>query len=220
MLLNKYIDHTILKPEATAQDVIKICQEAKEYDFATVCVNPSRVAQAKELLKGSNVGITTVIGFPLGASTSEVKACETKNALQQGASEIDMVLNIGAMKDRNYADVLNDLKIVRQAAQNHVLKVILETCLLTDEEIVKACQLCVEAQVDFVKTSTGFSTAGANVHVVELMKQTVGDVCQVKASGGVRTYQDALEMIKAGATRLGTSGGVAIVNGQEHQEKY
>ncbi|AVP49035.1 deoxyribose-phosphate aldolase [Williamsoniiplasma luminosum] len=220
MLLNKYIDHTVLKADATALDVEKICKEAIAHDFATVCVNPCRIAQAKTLLKGSNVGITTVIGFPLGASTSETKACETTDALKNGATEIDMVLNVGAMKDQNYELVLNDIKAVRQASTGHVLKVILETCLLSDAEIIKACQLSVEAGADFVKTSTGFSTDGANIHVVSLMKKTVGDAAKVKASGGVRTYQDAIEMIKAGADRLGTSGGVAIVNGQENTEKY
>ncbi|EOA07099.1 Deoxyribose-phosphate aldolase [Mycoplasma yeatsii 13926] len=218
--LNKYIDHTILKPEATKQDIINLCNQAKEYDFATVCVNTCWTSFCKELLKDTNVGITNVVGFPLGACLTEVKAFEVKKAIENGADEIDMVLNVGALKDKNYDLVLNDMKEVKKAAGDHVVKVILENCLLTREEIIKACELAVEAGLEFVKTSTGFNKSGATVEDVKLMSEVVKDKAQVKAAGGVRTYEDAIAMINAGATRLGTSGGVNIVNGKENNSSY
>ncbi|HFI0746013.1 TPA: deoxyribose-phosphate aldolase [Streptococcus suis] len=213
MKLNKYIDHTILKPESTEQQVAKIIEEAKEYDFASVCVNPTWVAYAAKRLAGTEVKVCTVIGFPLGANTPAVKAFETKDAIANGADEIDMVINIGALKSQNYDLVLEDIQAVVEASGDKLVKVIIETCLLTDEEKVKACQLSQEAGADFVKTSTGFSTGGATVVDVTLMRQTVGPDIGVKASGGARTYEDALAFIEAGATRIGASSGVAIMNG-------
>ncbi|AHI52862.1 deoxyribose-phosphate aldolase [Spiroplasma culicicola] len=218
--LNKYIDHTLLKPTATVKEIEILCNEAKEYDFATVCVNPCQIELAAKLLKNTNVGITTVIGFPLGANTSEVKAFETMDAIKKGATEIDMVVNIGAIKDQNWDLVLNDMKAVKKAAPNNTVKVIMENCLLEKEEIVKACQLAVEAGLEFVKTSTGFSTGGATFEDVKLMADTVKDKAQVKAAGGVRTFEDAQKMIENGATRLGTSGGVSIVKGQDNTSNY
>ncbi|WP_170243334.1 deoxyribose-phosphate aldolase [Streptococcus suis] len=213
MKLNKYIDHTILKPESTEQQVAKIIEEAKEYDFASVCVNPTWVAYAAKRLAGTEVKVCTVIGFPLGANTPAVKAFETKDAIANGADEIDMVINIGALKSQNYDLVLEDIQAVVEASGDKLVKVIIETCLLTDEEKVKACQLSQEAGADFVKTSTGFSTGGATVVDVTLMRQTVGPDMGVKASGGARIYEDALAFIEAGATRIGASSGVAIMNG-------
>jgi deoxyribose-phosphate aldolase len=220
MNLNEYIDHTVLKPETTAAMVKKICDEAKQFNFATVCINPARIAEAKKLLAGSNVGITTVIGFPLGANTTEVKVFETSDAIKKGADEIDMVINIGAVKDGNWDLVQAEMQAIKQAAGIHCVKVILENCLLTEGEIVKACEVAVAAGLDFVKTSTGFSTGGATFADVALMKKTVGDRAKVKAAGGVRTYDDAMKMIEAGAERLGTSGGVAIVQGKQNNESY
>jgi deoxyribose-phosphate aldolase len=220
MNLNEYIDHTVLKPETTAAMVKKICDEAKQFNFATVCINPARIAEAKKLLAGSNVGITTVIGFPLGANTTEVKVFETSDAIKKGADEIDMVINIGAVKDGNWDLVQAEMQAIKQTAGTHCVKVILENCLLTEGEIVKACEVAVAAGLDFVKTSTGFSTGGATFADVALMKKTVGDRAKVKAAGGVRTYDDAMKMIEAGAERLGTSGGVAIVQGKQNNESY
>ncbi|HFR3770232.1 TPA: deoxyribose-phosphate aldolase, partial [Streptococcus suis] len=193
--------------------VAKIIEEAKEYDFASVCVNPTWVAYAAKRLAGTEVKVCTVIGFPLGANTPAVKAFETKDAIANGADEIDMVINIGALKSQNYDLVLEDIQAVVEASGDKLVKVIIETCLLTDEEKVKACQLSQEAGADFVKTSTGFSTGGATVVDVTLMRQTVGPDMGVKASGGARTYEDALAFIEAGATRIGASSGVAIMNG-------
>ncbi|HFR4576819.1 TPA: deoxyribose-phosphate aldolase, partial [Streptococcus suis] len=201
------------KPESTEQQVAKIIEEAKEYDFASVCVNPTWVAYAAKRLAGTEVKVCTVIGFPLGANTPAVKAFETKDAIANGADEIDMVINIGALKSQNYDLVLEDIQAVVEASGDKLVKVIIETCLLTDEEKVKACQLSQEAGADFVKTSTGFSTGGATVVDVTLMRQTVGPDMGVKASGGARTYEDALAFIEAGATRIGASSGVAIMNG-------
>ncbi|AUM62636.1 deoxyribose-phosphate aldolase [Spiroplasma monobiae] len=220
MNLNKYIDHTLLKADAKKSEIEKICAEAKEFDFATVCINPGQITFAKSLLEGTNVGITTVVGFPLGATTSEVKAFETKQAIENGATEIDMVINIGAVKDANWDLVLNDMKAVKSSAPNNCVKVILENCLLTKEEITKCCELALEAKLEFVKTSTGFSTGGATFEDVALMKSIVKDNAKVKAAGGVRTYDDAIKMIENGADRLGTSGGVAIVKGEEHKNGY
>lgn len=220
MEINKYIDHTLLKQDATKQEITKLCEEAIKYKFATVCVNTTWTEYVKSLLTNSEIGITNVIGFPLGACDSETKSFETKQAIKFGANEIDMVVNIGALKDKNYALVLDDMKAVKKAAGTHVVKCIMENCLLTKEEIIKACELAVEAKLDFVKTSTGFSTSGAIVEDVILMKKTVGNKCKVKAAGGVRVYQDAINMINAGADRLGTSGGVAIMKGEEHKNGY
>ncbi|BDD40969.1 deoxyribose-phosphate aldolase [Streptococcus ruminantium] len=220
MKLNKYIDHTILKPETTQEQVEKILAEAKEYDFASVCVNPTWVALAAESLKDSNVKVCTVIGFPLGANTPAVKAFETKDAIANGADEIDMVINIGALKSGNYDLVFEDIKAVVEASDNKLVKVIIETCLLTEDEKVKACQLSQEAGADYVKTSTGFSTGGATVADVALMRKTVGPDLGVKASGGARSYEDAIAFIEAGATRIGASSGVAIMNGVQADGDY
>ncbi|HEM4740020.1 TPA: deoxyribose-phosphate aldolase [Streptococcus suis] len=220
MTLNKYIDHTILKPETTQEQVEKILAEAKEYDFASVCVNPTWVALAAESLKDSDVKVCTVIGFPLGANTPAVKAFETKDAISNGADEIDMVINIGALKTGNYDLVLEDIKAVVAASGDKLVKVIIEACLLTDDEKVKACQLSQEAGADYVKTSTGFSTGGATVADVALMRKTVGPDMGVKASGGARSYEDAIAFIEAGASRIGASSGVAIMNGAQADGDY
>ena len=212
--LNKYIDHTLLKPASTRSQLEKLCTEARDHDFATVCVNPCWIEFCKQL-EGSDVQVCTVIGFPLGAMTSEAKAFECRDAIAKGADEIDMVINIGKVKDQDFDGVVHYFKMVKEVTGEHVLKVILETCLLSDEEKVFACKACMEAGADFVKTSTGFSTSGATVEDVRLMKQTVGDVCQVKAAGGVRCFDDLKAMIEAGADRIGTSSGVALLAGQE-----
>lgn len=211
MKYNKLIDHTILKPDATKEMVKKVIEEAKEYQFASVCVNPYWVSYCAKELIDSDVKVCTVIGFPLGANTSRVKAFETKDAIENGADEVDMVINIGALKDGNDDVVLNDIKAVVQAANGKCVKVIIETCLLTDEEIITACKLAQEANAAFVKTSTGFSTGGATVEAVALMKQTVGSNLQVKASGGIKTKGDLKAMVDAGANRIGTSNGVVLV---------
>ncbi len=214
MNLAKYIDHTILAPEATQSQVDQIIKEAKEYDFASVVVNPYWVSYMADKLKGTDVNTVTVIGFPLGANTTATKVFEAKDALQNGATELDMVINIGELKAGHDDAVLNDIKAVVEAghAENRHVKVIIETALLTDEEKVRACELSEKAGADFVKTSTGFSTAGAKVADVKLMKQTVGDRLGVKASGGIHTKAEAEAMIEAGATRLGASSGVKIMN--------
>lgn len=220
MKLNKFIDHTILKPESTQEQVEKILSEAKEYDFASVCVNPTWVSLAAESLKDSDVKVCTVIGFPLGANTSAVKTFETKDAIANGADEIDMVINVGALKAGNDALVLDDIKAVVDASGDKLVKVIIEACLLTDEEKVRACQLSKEAGADYVKTSTGFSTGGATVADVALMRKTVGPDMGVKASGGARSYEDAIAFIEAGASRIGASSGVAIMNGAQADGDY
>ncbi|HFR3976073.1 TPA: deoxyribose-phosphate aldolase [Streptococcus suis] len=220
MKLNKYIDHTILKPETTKEQVAQILAEAKEYDFASVCVNPTWVSFAAQELKDSDVKVCTVIGFPLGANTPALKAFETKDAIENGADEIDMVINIGALKSKNYDLVLEDIQAVVAASGDKLVKVIIETCLLTEEEKVKACQLSKEAGADFVKTSTGFSTGGATVEDVALMRKTVGPDMGVKASGGARSYEDAIAFIEAGATRIGASSGVAIMKGEKADGDY
>lgn len=214
MELNRMIDHTILKPEATEAAVQKIIDEAKEYNFFSVCINPCWVAFASEQLANTDVAVCTVIGFPLGANTPEVKAYEAADAIKNGANEVDMVINIGALKSQQYDHVRQDIQGVVDAAKGKALvKVIIETALLTDEEKVKACELAKEAGADFVKTSTGFSTGGAKVADIRLMRETVGPDMGVKASGGVHNAEEALAMIKAGATRIGASTGVAIVSG-------
>ncbi len=206
------IDHTILKAEATKEEVEKLCGEAIEYNFKAVCVNPFYVGLCKELLKESDVKVATVIGFPLGANTTEVKAFEVKNAIENGADEVDMVINIGALKNKDYEFVEKDIEEVVKAANFKAkVKVIIETALLTREEKIKACELSMKAKADFVKTSTGFSTGGATVEDIELMKSVVGDNLEIKASGGVRDIETAKAMIEKGATRLGTSSGVKLV---------
>lgn len=214
MELNKYIDHTLLKPEATSDDIIKLCEEAKQYKFKAVCVNPSYVSLCKEHLSNSDVKIATVIGFPLGANTIESKVYETENALINGAEEIDMVINIGKLKSGDFDYVYNEIrKVVNKANERKaIVKVIIETCLLTDDEKIKACELAKKANAKFVKTSTGFSTGGAKVEDVRLMKKVVGDDLEVKASGGIRDLETFKKMIEAGATRIGTSSGVKIIN--------
>lgn len=211
MKRSKYIDHTLLKPEATQSQIDQLCQEAIEYDFASVCVNSYWVSHCAQLLKESTVKVCTVVGFPLGACTSATKAFETKDAIENGADEIDMVINIGELKAGHDAAVRADVKAVVEAAQGRIVKVILETCLLSDEEITRACSLCVEAKADFVKTSTGFNAEGANVHVVEVMKQAVGTNAKIKAAGGVRNQADMDAMIEAGADRIGTSRGIDLM---------
>ncbi|HDR7781753.1 MULTISPECIES: deoxyribose-phosphate aldolase [Bacillus] len=212
MNIAKLIDHTILKANTTKEDVMKVIEEAKEYKFASVCINPTWVKLAAEELAGHGVDVCTVIGFPLGASTTETKAFETKDAIAKGATEVDMVINVGALKDGDNEFVEKDIYEVVQAAKGKALvKVIIETCLLTDEEKVRACELSVKAGADFVKTSTGFSTGGATAEDIALMRKTVGPNVGVKASGGVRTREDADNMVAAGASRVGASASVAIV---------
>lgn len=210
--ISSMIDHTLLKAETTKEMIEKLCSEAIEYHFKAVCINPTYVEYCANLLKNSDVKVATVIGFPLGANTKEVKVFETTDAINNGAEEIDMVINIGALKDRDYNKVKDDIEAVINASKGKaIVKVIIETCLLTEEEKIKACELSMEAGADFVKTSTGFSTGGATIEDVKLMKSVVGDRFEVKASGGVRDLQTAKNMIDAGATRLGTSSGVDIV---------
>jgi len=217
----KMIDHTLLKADATKEQIEQLCLEAKEYQFASVCVNPTWVSYASEMLTGAGVDVCTVIGFPLGATTPETKAFETKNAIENGATEVDMVINIGALKDGNDSLVEKDIQAVVHAAKGKALvKVIIETSLLTDEEKVRACKLAVQAGTDFVKTSTGFSTGGATVKDIALMRGTVGSEIGVKASGGVRSAEDAKNMIEAGATRIGASSGIAIVKGLVSTSDY
>ena len=210
--LAKFIDHTILKPDATAAQVLKLCDEAKEYGFASVCVNPSRIALAARALEGTDVTPCCVVGFPLGAIPPESKAAETAVAVRNGAREIDMVINVGAAKDGDWDLVEKDIAAVKAACGPARLKVIIEACLLTDDEKVRACRAAVNARADFVKTSTGFSKGGATVHDVRLMRQTVGPEVGVKAAGGIHTREEALAMIEAGANRIGASAGVAIVS--------
>lgn len=214
MNLAKVIDHTLLKPTATRAQIENLCREAAEHGFCSVCVNPYWVPLAAGLLKGTGVKTCTVIGFPLGANTTEVKVFEAKNALENGADELDMVINIGALKSKDYDTVLQDIRALRALGDHFVLKVIIETSELTDEEKVKACELAAEAKADFVKTSTGFAGGGATAHDVALMKKSIPAGMQVKASGGVRTREDAEAMLAAGATRLGASSGIKIVEGK------
>jgi deoxyribose-phosphate aldolase len=212
-----YIDHTMLKPEATTGDISHLCDEARLYNFASVCVNPSFVELCRKLLQGTEVKVCTVIGFPLGATSTYVKKCEAVRSITDGAREIDMVMHIGMLKSNEYKYVETDIAAVAQATHhmNVILKVILETTLLTEEEKIKACELCKDAGADFVKTSTGFSMGGATVDDIRLMRKVVGPEMGVKASGGIRTRRDAEAMILAGATRIGTSSGVQIVSGSD-----
>ena len=212
----KMIDHTVLKAFSTREDVIKVCKEAKEYGFFSVCINPTYIELAKKELEGSTVKVCTVIGFPLGANTSEVKAFETKDAIAKGAHEVDMVINIGALKDKDYDLVYKDIKAVVDAANKEALvKVIIETCYLTDEEKKIACELSVKAGADYVKTSTGFGTGGSTPEDIKLMRDVVGPNIGVKASGGVRTTEDAIKVIDAGASRIGASASISIATGEK-----
>ena len=220
MKKSKYIDHTLLKANATKEEITKLCNEAIENDFASVCVNAYWVKCCAELLKGTNVKVCTVVGFPLGATTSATKAFETKEAISNGASEIDMVINIGELKAGNLTLVEEDIRAVVLAAGDNVVKTIIETCLLSDDEKVQACQAAMNASAAFVKTSTGFSTNGATVEDVKIMKDTVKDKCEVKAAGGVRSVEDFDNMIKAGATRIGTSGGVKLMQMENVEGSY
>ena len=220
MKLTSIIDHTLLAADATSAQIARLCQEAREYSFASVCVNSCRVAQARTLLEGCPVKVCTVVGFPLGAMSTRAKAYEAGSAVEDGADEIDMVINVGYVKDGDWDGVLDDIMAVREACKGKVLKVILETCLLTDDEIVRACRTAVRAGADFVKTSTGFSKGGATVHAVSLMRSTVGADVGVKASGGIRNLETARAMVEAGASRLGCSSGVAIAKGEEADADY
>lgn len=212
MEYNRLIDHTLLKPDATKKEIEKLCQEAKEHDFASVCINPCWIKFCADYLKNTRVNVCTVIGFPLGATSTTAKLEEIKEAIKDGATELDMVINIGKLKDGEYDYVEHEIHALKEACGKLVLKVIIETCLLTDEEKVKACELAKKAGADFVKTSTGFSKGGATVHDVALMRKTVGPEMGVKASGGVRNKEVMLEMVKAGATRIGTSHGLELVD--------
>lgn len=215
MKIQKYIDHTLLKPDAVKGEIIKICKEAKEYGFASVCVNPYYAALVAKELKGSDVKTCVVIGFPLGANKKEIKALEAAKAVEDGAEEVDMVINIGALKDKDYDYVEEDIKAVAQTVKGKaLLKVIIECCLLTDDEKIKACELSKKAGADYVKTSTGFSTGGADEKDVALMRKTVGNDMGVKASGGIRDFKTAKRMIDAGASRIGASAGIKIVEEQ------
>jgi len=219
--LAHWIDHTLLKPDATQQEVEAICNDAREHNFASVCINPTWVPLAYKMLRGYEARVCTVVGFPLGATFPEVKAQETKSAIEAGADEIDMVINVGALKSGDYALVERDIRAVTRAAGRRLVKVILETCLLTDEEKVQASAISKKAGANFVKTSTGFSSGGATVKDVALMRQAVGSEMGVKASGGVRTYEEACKMVEAGATRIGASASVAIVgNGTDDGTGY
>ena len=211
MSYNKLIDHTLLKQDAQPEQIIKLCEEAKQFDFMSVCVNPAYVPLAAECLKGSNVKVCTVIGFPLGMNLTKTKIEEAALAIKEGADEIDMVINVGMLKAGHDQYVEEEIRELKAVAGSRVLKVIIETCLLTDEEKVRACIASKNAGADFVKTSTGFSTGGATVHDVALMRKTVGPDMGVKASGGVRTHEDLLAMVEAGATRIGTSNGTKIL---------
>ena len=209
---SKYFDHTCLKPYATREDIAKLCEEAKKYDFMMVAINSTQTKLCKELLKETDIHVGAAISFPLGQTTIETKVFETKDAIEKGAQEIDMVINIAMLKDKEYDYVENEIhQIVEAAKDKAIVKVIIETCLLTDEEKIKACELSQKAGADFVKTSTGFSTGGATVHDIALMRKTVGAEMGVKASGGVHTHEEALAMVEAGATRIGASAGVKLL---------
>ncbi|MGL5354131.1 MAG: deoxyribose-phosphate aldolase [Clostridium sp.] len=219
--LAQMIDHTILKPEATEAEIMQLCKEAVEYGFASVCINPSMVKKASIILEGSEVKVCTVIGFPLGATTTEVKAFETEQTIKDGATEVDMVINVGKLKENNLEYVKNDIAAVVNAANGKAItKVIIESCLLSDEEKVAVCKIAKEVGADFVKTSTGFSSGGATKEDIKLMRETVGPDMGVKASGGVRSHEDAITMIENGATRIGASASIAICNGTKSNSNY
>ncbi|MDY6062245.1 MAG: deoxyribose-phosphate aldolase [Erysipelotrichaceae bacterium] len=211
MKLSKYIDHTLLKADATKEQITKLCKEAIEHDFKSVCVNPSYIPLCKELLKGSDVLVCTVIGFPLGQMSTKAKVFETSDAIAMGADEVDMVINIAKLKEKDHSYNVNEISEIKKACGDKTLKVIIETCLLNNEEKIDACHSIVEAGADFVKTSTGFSTSGATFEDVELLKKTVGDKALVKAAGGVKSHDDFLKMVELGADRIGTSSGVKLI---------
>lgn len=211
MKLSKYIDHTLLKADATKEQITKLCKEAIEHDFKSVCVNPSYIPLCKELLKGSDVLVCTVIGFPLGQMSTKAKVFETSDAIAMGADEVDMVINIAKLKEKDHGYNVNEISEIKKACGDKTLKVIIETCLLNNEEKIDACHSIVEAGADFVKTSTGFSTSGATFEDVELLKKTVGDKALVKAAGGVKSHDDFLKMVELGANRIGTSSGVKLI---------
>lgn len=212
MEINKFIDHTALKPNTNKKAILKLIEEAKEHNFASVCINPCWIPLASKELQGSDIKVCTVIGFPLGANTTETKVFETRDAIKKGAQEIDMVINVAMLKDKDYNYIENEIKQIVEASKDKaIVKVILETCLLTDEEIIMASKLAKNAGADFVKTSTGFSTGGATVHDVALMRKTVGEDMGVKASGGIHTHEEAMAMINAGASRIGASAGVKLL---------
>lgn len=215
MELASFLDHTLLKPNCSFEEVENLCKEALEYQFASVCIHPCYVETCAKILKGSCVAVCTTIGFPLGANTKTTKVFEAKEALLNGATELDMVMNLTAFFSGEYDLVLEEISEIKRHCEANILKVIIETCLLTQEQIEKACQIVCKASADFVKTSTGFSKSGAHVEDVKLMKQIVGERCQVKASGGIKTKEDALTMIEAGATRIGTSSAVQIASLQK-----
>ncbi|MEZ4796772.1 MAG: deoxyribose-phosphate aldolase [Flavobacteriaceae bacterium] len=221
MKLNRYIDHTLLKPTATKDDIIQLCKEAIQYDFFSVCVNSCYVSLAKTELKKSNVKVCSVVGFPLGAMSTQAKVFEAEQALRDGANEIDMVINIGIFKSKDYDAVIHDINAIKNVMPSNVLKVILETSYLDDEEIIKASELTIKAGADYIKTSTGFGSGGATIHAVKLMK-SVADNCKVKikASGGIRDYKTAMEFINLGVERLGVSSGIAIINGEQSESDY
>jgi len=220
MELNRFIDHTLLSASATEADILKLCEEALMYNFYSVCVNSSYVSIAKQALGHSDVKICTVVGFPLGAMSTEAKMFEAKKAIEQGASEIDMVINIGRLKSKNYVAVLNDISNVKRAIGLIPLKVILEISELSKNEIVKACEICIDARADFVKTSTGFSKSGATLTAVKIMKKTVKDLLKIKASGGIRDAETAFRYIEIGVDRIGASAGVAMMNNQTSNSSY
>lgn len=215
MKIASYIDHTLLAAKATKSEIIKICKEAKEYSFASVCVNSYWVSTVSKELENSSVETCSVVGFPLGAMSTKAKAFEAKQAIEDGADEIDMVINIGELKAGNFDAVEADIKALKDVCKDKTLKVIIETCLLSDEEKITACELSLKAGADFVKTSTGFSTSGAKVEDVRLMRETVGDKAGVKASGGIHSYEEAINLVKAGASRIGASAGIKIVEGEK-----
>lgn len=218
--INKLIDHTLLKAFSTQEDILKICEEAKKYNFKSVCVNPANVSIAKKFLQESDVLVCTVIGFPLGANTVATKVFETKDAIKNGADEIDMVINIGKAKEHDYDYIENEIKEIVDASEGRTVKVIIETCYLTDEEKKEICIRATKAKANFVKTSTGFGTGGATVEDVKLMKASICPCMFVKASGGIRNYDDLQAMVNAGASRIGASSGVTIMNNKESKENY
>ncbi len=211
MEIGKYIDHTNLKMDATSKDIAKLCREAMEYNFETVCVHPCYVALVKELLEGSNVGVTTVIGFPLGMNTPKTKAYEAIDAIEEGADEIDMVINVGALKDKDYDYVKKEIEEIRDSIDGKVLKVIIETSLLTKDEIIKMTEICNETYVNYIKTNTGFGTRGVTLEDVKTINEHKNELLEIKASGGIKNYEQMNELIEAGASRIGTSNGVYIV---------
>jgi len=218
--LNNYIDHTLLKATATKEDIIKLCEEAKTYQFFSVCVNTCYATLAKEQLKNSNVKVCCVIGFPLGAMSTKAKAYEAKEALDNGADEIDMVMNIGFLKTKDFESVRKDIEAVKSVMPNNILKVILETCYLDDSEIVKASELAIKGGADYIKTSTGFGTRGASFEDIKLMKSVAKNTAKIKASGGIKDAKIALEYINLGAERLGTSSGIDIIKGETSNSNY